>query len=129
MAKHRIDMISEEVRKALDHIIRDCLDDPRIKGTFCITRTDVTRDLSYAKIYVSVLEEEFGKDLIAALKSAAGFIRRELGKTINIRHSPELSFILDKNIEYGIHIAEKLKQVLPQSEEAQEEEVNADNQE
>lgn len=116
MAKFRIDMISEEVKRGVDYIIRNCLDDPRIKGTFSITHADVTRDLSYAKIYISVLEEENQEGFLLALKKASSFIRRELGNRINIRYTPEMVFVLDKNIEYGIHIAQKLKEILPQSE-------------
>lgn len=116
MAKFRIDMISEEVKRGVDSIIRDSLDDPRIKGTFSITHADVTRDLSYAKIFVSVLETENQEGFLLALKKASSFIRRELGNRINIRYTPELIFVLDKNIEYGIHIAQKLREILPQRE-------------
>ena len=83
----RIDRISEEVRREVDAIIREELGDPRISGTFSITRAEVTGDL---------------------LKSAKGFIRRALGKRMIIRYSPELIFISDKNIEYGVHIAKVL---------------------
>ena len=116
MVKFRIDMISEEVKRGVDSIIRDSLDDPRIKGTFSITHADVTRDLSYAKIFVSVLETENQEGFLLALKKASSFIRRELGNRINIRYTPELIFVLDKNIEYGIHIAQKLREILPQRE-------------
>lgn len=108
MSYQRIDRISEEVRREVDRIIREELSDPRVDGTFSVTRAEVTRDLRYAKIYVSVLEEEKRAPMMAALKSAAGFIRRELGRNIIIRYSPELSFVNDKNIEYGVHIAQVL---------------------
>ncbi|MDO4484408.1 MAG: 30S ribosome-binding factor RbfA [Clostridia bacterium] len=104
----RIDRISEEVRREVDKIIRDELSDPRIDGTWSITRADVTRDLRYAKIYVSVLEEDKQADFLKALKSAAGYIRRSLGKNMIIRYAPELSFVIDHNIEYGVHIAKVL---------------------
>ena len=104
----RIDRISEEVRREVDAIIREELGDPRISGTFSITRAEVTGDLRYAKIYVSVLEDGKRDDLLEALKSAKGFIRRSLGKRMIIRYSPELIFISDKNIEYGVHIAKVL---------------------
>lgn len=108
MSYQRIDRISEEVRREVDAIIREELGDPRIDGTFSITRAEVTNDLHYAKIYVSVLEDEKRDGLMEALKSAKGFIRHSLGKRMIIRYSPELIFISDKNIEYGVHIAKVL---------------------
>lgn len=108
MSYNRIDRISEEVRREVDRIIREDLNDPRITGTFSVTHADVTRDLRHAKIYVSVLEDDRREDMMAALKKAAGFIRRELGQNIIIRYSPELTFISDENIAYGVHIAKVL---------------------
>ena len=108
MSYQRIDRISEEVRREVDRIIREELNDPRVSGTFSITRAEVTRDLRYAKIFVSVLEDEKRDDLLRALKSAAGYIRRSLGKSMLIRYSPELSFVKDENIAYGVHIAKVL---------------------
>lgn len=108
MSYQRIDRISEEVRREVDRIIREELNDPRIAGTFSITRAEVTRDLRYAKIYVSVLEDENREGLLKALKSASGYIRRALGKDMLIRYSPELSFVSDQNIAYGVHIAKVL---------------------
>ena len=104
----RIDRISEEVRREVDRIIREELNDPRIAGTFSITRAEVTRDLRFAKIFVSVLEDDKRDDMLKALKSAAGYIRRELARGIVIRQSPELSFVKDENIAYGVHIAKVL---------------------
>ena len=82
MSYNRIDRISEEVRREVDRIIREELSDPRIGGTFSVTRAEVTRDLRHAKIYVSVLEDDKREGMMAALKKAAGFIRRELGQNI-----------------------------------------------
>ena len=104
----RIDRISEEVRREVDAIIRGELGDPRISGTFSITRAEVTGDLRYAKIYVSVLEDDRRDALMDALKNAKGYIRRALGKRMIIRYTPELIFVSDKNIEYGVHIAKVL---------------------
>ena len=118
MASFRIDRISEEVRTAVDSAIR-AMNDPRVSGTYSITRADVTRDLRYAKIYVSVLEEDKAKDLLKALKSAAGYLRRELGRQVDLRYTPELLFELDRNIAYGAHIAQVLKEVAPREEEDQ----------
>ena len=107
----RIDRISEEVRREVDRIIREELNDPRIAGTFSVTRAEVTRDLRFAKIFVSVLEDDKRDDLLKALKSAAGYIRRELARGIVIRQSPELTFVKDENIAYGVHIAKVLADV------------------
>ena len=85
MSYQRIDRISEEVRREVDAIIRDELSDPRISGTFSVTRADVTGDLRYAKIYISVLEDDKRDGLMEALKNAKGYIRRALGKRRQIR--------------------------------------------
>ena len=116
MSYQRIDRISEQVRREVDRIIRESLSDPRIRGTFSVTRAEVTRDLRYAKIYISILEEADRAPMMAALKKAAGFVRHELGQSMIIRYAPEILFELDNNIEYGIHIATVLKQVRPEEE-------------
>ncbi len=108
-AYDRIDRISEEVRRALDKIIREDVRDPRVCGTFSIVRADVTRDLKFCTVRVSVLENHLREPLIAALKKAAGFIRRELGRRVQLRSVPELIFELDTNIEYAARISEILK--------------------
>lgn len=122
MSYQRIDRISEQVRHEVDRIIREEVSDPRVGGTFSVTRAEVTRDLRYAKIYISVLEDDKRDDLMKALKSAAGFIRRSLGKNMLIRYAPELQFISDQNIAYGVHIAKMLAdaQVNAPSDEEQE---------
>ena len=125
MSYQRIDRISEEVRREVDRIIREELSDPRIGGTFSVTRADVTRDLRYAKIYVSVLEDDKREDLMKALKSASGYIRRALGKGILIRYAPELSFVSDQNIAYGVHIANVLQQAQKTENTADATEENA----
>ena len=116
----RIDRISEEVRREVDRIIREDLNDPRITGTWSITRAEVTGDLRYAKIYVSVLEDEVREPLMEALKSAKGYIRRALGKRMIIRTSPEMLFISDRNIVYGAHIAKVLAEAGAGAEEQKE---------
>ena len=116
MSKFRIDMISEEVRREADKIIREDMHDPRLGGTYCITRAEVTRDLRYAKMYVSILEDDKAEGVIAALKSGAGFIRRELGHRLSLRYTPELQFVADDSIQHGAHILEVLRQVEQQDE-------------
>ena len=108
-AYDRIDRISEEVRRELDGIIRRDVRDPRVKGTYSVTRADVTRDLRYCKVRVSVLEAELREPLIAALEGAKGFIRRELGRRVQLRYVPELIFEPDSNMEYAARIDSVLK--------------------
>lgn len=113
MAKYRIDRISEEVKRVVSDIIRNDLRDPRISSFCSVVSAEVTPDLRYAKIYVSVLgSEEEKKNTIKGLNSAAGFIRRELGKNIELRYSPEVIFELDKSIEHGAHINKLLNEVM-----------------
>lgn len=109
-AYERIDRISEEVHKAIDRIIRDEVNDPRVGGTWSIVRCEVTRDLRYAKVRVSILEEERRKDMMTALNRAAGFIRRELGHEVDLRYVPEVQFELDTNIEYAAKINQLLEE-------------------
>ena len=116
----RIDRISEEVRRELDAIIREELNDPRVDGTFSITRAEVTGDLRFAKVYVSVLEDDKRDGLMDALKNAKGFIRRSLGKRMIIRYAPELIFVSDKNIEYGVHIAKVLSETIKPDDHGEE---------
>ena len=121
MSSHqRIDRISEEVRRELDAIIREELNDPRVDGTFSITRAEVTGDLRFAKVYVSVLEDDKRDGLMEALKNAKGFIRRSLGKRMIIRYAPELIFVSDKNIEYGVHIAKVLSETIKTNDDGGE---------
>ena len=123
MSKFRIDMISEEVRREADRIIREDMHDPRLGGTWCITRAEVTRDLRYARMYISILEEDKAEGVMAALKSGASFIRRELTHRMSLRYTPELLFIQDRNIEYGVHVASLLKEIAPKDENEQNENV------
>lgn len=109
-AYDRIDRISEEVHKAIDRIIRDEVNDPRVGGTWSIVRCEVTRDLRYAKVRVSILEAERRKPMMEALNRAAGFIRRELGREVDLRYVPEVLFELDTNMEYAAKINQILKE-------------------
>lgn len=110
------------MKKEIDSIIREHVDDPRLKGTFSITRVDVTKDLRYAKVLISVLEDQYKDEVITGLRSAAGFIRRELTRRMSIRYTPELQFVPDDNIAYGIHIAQLLRQVNAQGKAADQDE-------
>ena len=121
LSKFRIDMISEEIRRETDKIIREDMHDPRLGGTYCITRAEVTRDLRYAKMYVSILEEDRAEGVMAALKSGASFIRRELTHRMSLRYTPELQFVQDRNIAYGVHVASLLRDIAPAAEQNESE--------
>ena len=101
MASNRIGRINEEIQKELASVLRN-LKDPRVADTMIsITRVETTPDLRYAKIYVSFLEENKASDALKGLKSASGYLRRELGSALNLRYTPELQWALDDSITYG----------------------------
>ena len=105
----RIDRISEEIKKELSNIIRE-LKDPRIPQLISVVNVEVTKDLSFAKVYISVLGDEKAQyDAIVALKNAAGFIRKEIAHKVKLRAIPQFTFISDNSIAYGSHISEVLK--------------------
>ena len=110
MASNRIGRINEEIQRELAEQIR-FLKDPRVSqvGMVSITRVDTTGDLRYARIYVSVLDKNQEKDVLKGLKSAAGYLRRELGRALQLRYTPELQFIGDDSISQGAHILEVLR--------------------
>lgn len=104
MAKDRISKINEEVRRELSNIVRE-LKDTRIPMMTSIVAVRVTNDLSYAKVYVSVMGDDgVQKKAIEGLKSASGFVRREIGRRLQLRHTPEFIFELDHSIEQGAYI-------------------------
>lgn len=109
-AYNRIDRISEEVKKELSLVVRE-LKDPRLNTSMVsVVNVTVTKDLRFAKAYISVLGDDAAKKgAMDALKGAAGFIRKEIGHRIDLRYTPEFSFVLDDSIEYGSHINEVLK--------------------
>ena len=102
---NRIDRINEEARKEISAIIRE-LKDPRVtKGLCSVVSVDITKDLRWCKAYISVFGDEVSqKDAIEGLKSAAGFVRKELARKLGLRYTPEILFTLDNSIEHGAHI-------------------------
>ena len=101
MASNRINRINEEIQKALSDLLRN-VKDPRVSGTMIsITRVETTPDLRYAKVYVSILQDDKAEDAIKGLKSAGGYLRRELGRILQLRYTPELVWELDDSITYG----------------------------
>lgn len=107
----RTDRIASEIMREAERIIREDVSDPRTDCMFSVTHVDVTRDLRYAKVYISIYEEEKRAPMMKALKSAAGFIRHNLGRRVQLRYTPELLFELDTTIEYGVHIASLINEV------------------
>ena len=101
-----MDRINEQVRRELADILREEVKDPRVDiRLVSVLKVETTKDLKYCKVYVSVLgDDEKRTEVRQALKSAAGFIRRELARRVNLRNTPELSFVMDDSIEYGIHM-------------------------
>lgn len=116
MAKERINKINEEIRRELSGVLRE-VKDSRIPMLTSIVSVNVTNDLSYAKVYVSVMgDEETQKKAIEGLKSASGFMRREIGRKMTIRYTPELIFEIDHSIEHGAHINDVINSLHEKSE-------------
>ncbi len=107
----RIDKINTEVMRELSNVIRE-LKDSRIPVMTSVVAVHVTNDLRYAKAYISVMgDEATKKKAMDGLNSAAGFIRREIGRRVNLRYAPEFVFELDNSIEHGSHIDKLLKNI------------------
>lgn len=117
MAAHRNDRIDEEVKRELGALIRE-LKDPRISGIVSVVAVRVTKDLRFAKAFISVLgSEEQQQSSIEGIKSAAGFIRKEISRRVNLRHTPEFSFVLDNSIEHGAYINKIISDLSKNDEE------------
>lgn len=109
MAGNRIGRINEEIQRELSALLRT-LKDPRLQnGLVSITHVDTTNDLRYCKVYVSALDKSQEKDVMQGLKSASGYLRRELGSAVKLRYTPELQFLADDSIQQGAHILEMLR--------------------
>jgi ribosome-binding factor A len=109
----RTNMISEEMKKEISAIIQNELKDPRLPKMISVMSADVTKDLRYAKVFISVLGDETDKkNAIDGLKSAAGFIRREVGHRLQLRYTPELLFELDNSIERGVYITKLINDTI-----------------
>ena len=113
MASNRIGRINDEIRRELSDILRT-VKDPRVsQSMLTITHVDTTSDLRYARIYLTALDRTGEKDLMRGLKSASGYLRRELGSRLNLRYTPELQFFADDSIAHGAHILDILSHVKP----------------
>ncbi len=116
MATNRINRINEDIQRELASLIRT-VKDPRVHGLISITRVDTTTDLRYCRVYVSVLDHSDVKEVVKGLKSAAGYLRRELGRVLTLRYTPELQFIEDDSIERGVRMVSMIDRILEEDEE------------
>ena len=120
MRKHSVknNRVSESVRAELSRIIREELKDPRVALMTSVTRADVAPDLKTCKVGISVLgSDEEREDTIAGLRAAAGFIRRELARSLNLRNTPELNFYADNSIAYGVEMSKKIDEAMGNADE------------
>ena len=113
--------INSEVMKELANIIRGEIKDPRIAPMTCVTDVEVATDLKTCKVYISVLgDEDKRKDTIAGLKSAEGYIKRQLASRLNLRNTPALTFIADTSTEYGMKMSKLIDEVCASDSSSEE---------
>ena len=125
MATHRTDRINEEVKRELAAILRE-LKDPRIPNLLSVTAVEVTPDLKFCKTYISLFGREDIKEIMDALNNSAGFVRRELGLRVKLRHVPKISFVFDNSIDHGAKMLKILGDLNIPKEETQDEDENED---
>ena len=115
MATNRINRINEDIQRELASLMRT-VKDPRVHGLISLTRVDTTSDLRYCRVYVSVLDQSDVNEVVKGLKSAAGYLRRELGKVLTLRYTPELQFVADNSIERGVRMVSEIDRILGEDE-------------
>ncbi len=103
MSATRMGRINEEIQRALSELIRT-VKDPRVHGLISVTAVETTADLKYAKVYISALDQSDVDQVVKGLKSASGYLRRELGHALDLRNTPELTFLRDDSMIKGAHI-------------------------
>ena len=108
MASNRIGRINEEIQRELSALIRQ-VKDPRVTGMVSVTAVETTPDLRYARVFISVLDKSDSAQVLKGLKSASGWLRRELGRALQLRYTPELQFERDDSIDKGAHILDMLR--------------------
>ena len=117
--------VNGEVMKELSMIIHNGIKDPRIHPMTSVTAVEVAPDLKTCKAYISVLgDEEAQKNTLAGLRSAEGYIRRELARTVNLRNTPQIRFILDKSIAYGVSMSKLIDDVVKDLDDEEREDVH-----
>ncbi len=120
MASNRILLINEEIQKELSNLLRT-VKDPRVQDVMIsITRVETTPDLRYTKVYVSFLQSEKANDAMKGLKSAAGYLRRQLGSNLKLRYSPEIVWAMDDSITYGAKMLKLINSLEVKSDEESE---------
>lgn len=113
--------INQEVQRTLAEIIRGEIKDPRICPLTSVVSVEVAPDLKHCKVYISVLgDEEVQKNTLEGLRSGEGFMKNRLAKTINLRNTPELHFVLDQSIAYGVDMSRKIDEVVRDMEDREE---------
>lgn len=111
MPSNKIQRINEDIQRELASLLRN-IKDPRVRqGLTSVTAVDTTGDLRFATVYISVLGEFDAKELTKGLKSASGYLRRELSRILNLRYTPELNFVLDDSIARGAHISKLINEL------------------
>ena len=121
MPSNKLARINDDIQLVMSKLLRE-IKDPRVnQGMISVTRVETTGDLHYSKIWMSVMGLQNEKEFKKGLKSASGWLRRELGNSLKLRHTPELVFELDHSIEYGAHINEIISGLNIQPEEEEEE--------
>ncbi|MCD8004965.1 MAG: 30S ribosome-binding factor RbfA [Oscillospiraceae bacterium] len=108
MAGNRIGRVNEEIQRELSALLRR-VKDPRVTGLVSVTAVETTPDLRYARVFVSVADKSAAAQVLAGLKSASGWLRRELGQALSLRYTPELIFQRDDSIDKGAHILDMLR--------------------
>ena len=122
MASNKIARINDDIQFVLSRLLRD-IKDPRVQqGMISVTRVETTGDLGYCKVWLSVMGMQNEKEFKKGVKSAGGWLRRELGRAMNLRHTPELIFEVDHSIEYGAHISQVISSLDIKHDEEEDDE-------
>lgn len=123
MASNKIARINDDIQFVLSRLLRD-IKDPRVQqGMISVTRVETTGDLRYSKVWLSVMGLQDEKEFKKGLKSASGWLRRELGSAMNLRYTPELVFEVDHSIEYGAHISQVISSLDIKHDEEEDDEL------
>ena len=122
--------INGEVRRELSNIINYKIKDPRIHSMTSVVDCEVTPDLKFCKAYISVLgDKEAQEETLQGLRSAEGFVRKELARSINLRNTPEITFVMDQSIEYGVNMSKRIDEVTAKMHSGEEESISENGEE
>ena len=123
MASNRLARTNDDIQRVISSLLRN-VKDPRVQqGMISVTRVETTGDLRYSKIWLSVMGMKDEKEFKKGLKSASGWLRRELGSSMNLRYTPELVFEIDHSIEYGAHISQVINSLETKQDEGENDEL------